>query len=115
LRFAGTVSVNQFILQKINIMKALWFFYIGVAIDCIALLIAFYFMIGDMLKRSSGTNNPLMLFLTLALAALIVVAFLLKNAGKLTAANVLLWIPGLPLAGYGLIVLLFVVLKPDMR
>jgi hypothetical protein len=96
-------------------MKAIWFFYLGAGIDLIALLIAAYFMLSDQIKGSSDANNPLMLIVTLALAALIGAAFWLKGAGKIGAANVLLWIPGLPLAGYGVMILLFVILKPDMR
>ncbi len=96
-------------------MKSIWFFYIGVGVDAIALLIAVYFMLGDMLKGTRGTNNPAMFGLTLAMAALIAGAFLLKNAGKLGLANTLLWVPGLPLAGYGLMILLFIFFKPDMR
>lgn len=42
-------------------------------------------------------------------------AFLLKNSGKLGLANVLLWVPGFPLAMYGLMILLFIIFKPDMR
>jgi hypothetical protein len=96
-------------------MKAIWFFYIGAGIDIFALLIAVYFMVGDALKGISGTNNPTMLSVALLMAALIGAAFWLKSAGKLVAANILLWIPGLPLAGYGLMILLFIILKPDMR
>lgn len=96
-------------------MKSIWFFYIGLGVDAIALLIAVYFMLSDMLKGTRGTNNPTMFGLTLAMAALIVGAFLLKNAGKLGLANILLWVPGLPLAGYGLMILMFIIFKPDMR
>lgn len=96
-------------------MKSIWFFYIGLGVDAIALLIAVYFMFSDMLKGTRGTNNPTMFGLTLAMAALIAGALLLKNAGRLGLANILLWVPGLPLAGYGLMILLFIIFKPDMR
>lgn len=92
-----------------------WFFYIGATIDIIAICVAIYFMLGDALKGRSGTNNPTMLGLTLLVAALVVGAFLLKNAGKIGTANILLWIPGFPLAAYGLMILLFIILKPDMK
>lgn len=96
-------------------MKSIWFFYIGLGVDAIALLIAVYFMLSDMLKGTRGTNNPTMFGLTLAMAALIAGALLLKNAGRLGLANILLWVPGLPLAGYGLMILMFIIFKPDMR
>lgn len=92
-----------------------WFFYIGAGIDIIAFLVAVVMMIGDSLKGRSGTNNPTMLALCLLLGALIVGAFLLKNAGKIGFANALLWVPGFPLACYGLFMLMFIVFKPDMK
>ncbi|MEZ4934456.1 MAG: hypothetical protein R2788_20305 [Saprospiraceae bacterium] len=51
----------------------------------------------------------------LVMGALIGAAFWLKHIGKLGYANTLLWIPGIPLAGYGLMILLFIIFKPDMR
>jgi hypothetical protein len=91
------------------------FFFIGAGIDIIALLIAAGFMIGDALKGRHATNNPTMFLLVLGMAALIGAAFWLKHLGKLDAANALLWLPGIPLGGYVLMVLLFIILKPDMR
>ena len=96
-------------------MKAIWFFYIGAGIDIIALLVAVIFMIDDSLKGRHATNNPMMFGLSLAMAALITGAFLLKNAGRIGFANTLLWLPGIPIAGYGLVMLLFIILKPDMK
>lgn len=96
-------------------MKALWFFYIGAGIDAIALLAAVIMMLQDSLKGYRGTNNPTMLLLTLIMAALIVGAFLLKKAGKIGFANALLWIPAVPLLAYGLMALMFIIFKPDMR
>lgn len=90
-------------------------FWIGAIIDSIAVLVSLYFILDDMAKGRSGTNNPAMIGLTLLVAGLVVGAFLLKNAGKMAAANTLLWIPGFPLAGYGLLILLFIILKPDMK
>ncbi len=90
-------------------MKAIWFFYIGATIDIIALLVALYFIIGDIAKGRSGTNNPIMFLMVFLMMVLIAGAFLLKNAGKVGAANSLLWLPGIPIAGYGLLVLLFII------
>ncbi len=91
------------------------FFYIGAVVDILAWVIAVGFMLNDALRGRNATNNLTMLMLVLALAALIGGAFWLKHLGKLGIANTLLWLPGLPLVGYGLMVLLFIILKPDMR
>jgi hypothetical protein len=96
-------------------MKGIHFFYIGAAIDIIAVLVALYFVLTDLNSPSGGTNNPTMYKALLAMAALIGGAFWLKSAGYTGWANVLLWIPGFPLAAYGLMILLFVIFKPDMR
>jgi hypothetical protein len=96
-------------------MKAIHFFYLGAGIDILALLVAVFFYIKDMFSRYGGTNNPILFFLILAGACLIGGAFWMKAAGKLGLANLLVWIPGVPLAAYGLIILLFIILKPDMR
>lgn len=96
-------------------MKAIHWFYFGAGVDILAVLISLFFVIKDMNSPSGGTNNPAMYKALLAMLAIIGAAFWLKSAGKIIFANILLWIPGLPLAGYGLIVLLFIILKPNMR
>ena len=92
-----------------------WIFYIGADIDIIGLGIVIYMMLGDMLKARHATNNPAMFGLTLLATALVVGAFLLKSTGKIGLANVLLWIPATLLLLYGLFVLMFIILKPDMK
>ena len=92
-----------------------WLFYIGVGVDIMGLCFAIYFILEDVFKGRHGTNNPIMAGLTLLVTALVVGAFLLMNAGKIGAANILGWIPGFPLAAYGLMILLFIILKPDMK
>ena len=96
-------------------MKTIHFFYIGAGIDITGLLIACWMMVSDYFKGISGTNNPMMLTVTLIGILLLGGAFLLKNAGYLKIATALLWVPGAPLFLYGLFILLFIILKPDMR
>lgn len=91
------------------------FFYIGLIIDVIAWLIASGIMIDDKWNGRNGTNNSLMLVLVLAMAALLVGSFLLKRTGHLGMANSLVWLPGIPIAGYGLIVLIMIIGKPDFK
>jgi hypothetical protein len=96
-------------------LKAIHWFYIGLGIDGLAVLIAIFFIVGDHLKGYSGTNNPTMYKALLGMLALLGAAYWLKHIGKVGFANALLWIPGSCLAGYGLMVLAFVIFKPDMR
>ncbi|MCB0518862.1 MAG: hypothetical protein H6577_21145 [Lewinellaceae bacterium] len=96
-------------------MKAIHFFNTGAAIDIIALLAAVWMMVSDSLKGYSGTNNPTMFMVTFIGALIVGGAFLLKSAGYLKIATALLWIPGTPLLLYGFFILLFIILKPDMR
>jgi hypothetical protein len=96
-------------------MKAIHWFYLGAGIDGLAICIAIFHVISDSLKGYRGTNNPTMYKALLGMGALIGVAFLLKYFGKIGFANALLWIPGTLLAGYGLMILLFILFKPDMR
>lgn len=92
-----------------------WLFYIGAGIDIIGLGIVAFMMLDDMLKDRRGTNNPTLLGLTLLVAALVAGAFFLKKSGKIGFANALLWLPATPLLLYGFFILLFIILKPDMK
>ncbi|MEZ4958331.1 MAG: hypothetical protein R2830_00805 [Saprospiraceae bacterium] len=56
-------------------MKSIWFFYIGAGIDLIALAAALLMMLSDLLKGTSGTNNPTMFTVFLLGAALVGGAF----------------------------------------
>jgi hypothetical protein len=97
-------------------MKAIYFFYTAAFIDILALLIAIYFILTDMAYSiGGGTNNPSMYRVLAIMILLVGAAFWLKSIGKIVFANILLWVPAFPLFCYGLMVLLFVVFKPDMR
>ncbi len=92
-----------------------WIFWIGAGIDIIGLGIIIYMMLDDHLKDRHATNNPTVFGITFVATALVVGAFILKHFGKTSLANVLLWIPATPLGLYGLFILLFIILKPDMK
>ncbi len=93
-------------------MKSNLWFYSGLAIDAIILLISASNVISMYSSSayavwSDVTNTPiqgmtnfgrLMLWLIpLALLALMAAAFWLKSRGKMLAANILLWVPALPM------------------
>lgn len=93
-------------------MKGIHFFYLGAGIDIFTVLVALYFVLGDLGSPSGGTNNPSMYTVIFAMLLLIAAAFGLKNAGHIGWANLLLWIPGFPLFCYGLMILAFIIFKP---
>ena len=99
-------------------MKATHFFHIGLVVDSLILILG----IAGILSMSSASEglSPLgkqMLWLFPALLVLIMgAAIALKNAGKLLPANILLWIPALPMLVsillWGGLALLFVIAGP---
>ncbi len=91
-----------------------WSFKIAIATDCLAVLVAFYFLLADYLRQSSSSNGSLAVA-TLAMCGWIGLCFYLHSIGKTSIASTLAWLPAIPLLGYGLIVLLFIILKPDMK
>ncbi len=110
-------------------MKSNFWFYFGLAIDLITLLVTIT-SVSTMLEPTQnldGTYNGgkigdnmtafgrLMTWLIpMVLLVLMAVAFWLKSIGKTLAANILLWIPALPMlamivfwAGFALLFILF--------
>ncbi len=91
-----------------------WSFIIALIVDCIAILIGLYFIISDTIKGSSSDNGMLSVVL-LAACVWIGIAYYLHTHGSPRIGTSMLWVPAIPLLGYGLIVLLMVILKPDFR
>ena len=114
---------SKFMHKKAFSMKAIHFFYIGLAIDALILVLCMSSLLmmksfagnegGSTLDGLSDTGRILLWLIPLLLAALMAVAFWLKNAGKMLPANILLWIPALPmLAGivmWGGLAVLFII------
>lgn len=91
-----------------------WLFLIAVTVDCIAVLVAFYFLIADFIKQSSSSNGPLATA-TLAFCGWIGLCFYLNAYGRPGLAATLAGLPALPLLAYGLIILIMVIGKPDFK
>lgn len=82
-------------------MKSIHLFYIGLAIDAFILLLTAsnIFMYRNTADGYSNTGRMIMMAMPLVLLALIAAAWWLKSVGKMMIANILLWIPALPMAG----------------
>ncbi len=106
-------------------MKSNWLFYLGVSINAIVLWVSTSnaLMMHKNFKGINGTDiSPLegmpawsrltLWLIPLALLALIGLAFWLKTNRKMSAANILLWIPALPMLAmilfWGGLALLFI-------
>lgn len=95
-------------------MKSIHWFYFGMSIDLFILLLTAsnLYMIANTLQGVKISARLMMLAMPLAILALIGIAFWLKTMGKMLAANILVWIPALPMLGgiliWGGLALLFI-------
>ena len=93
-------------------MKSLAF-YIPITVDILAIIIALYFLVTDYIRQSSSSNGMLAL-VTLLMFGYVALSWYLHTK-NISAGTVMAWIPAVPLLLYGVFILLFVILKPDMR
>ncbi|MCK6695828.1 MAG: hypothetical protein L6Q97_27445 [Thermoanaerobaculia bacterium] len=82
-------------------MKNIPWFYIGVGIDAFALLLALtnFFAMRNAGDGLAPAGRIAVVAIPLLLLALIGAAFWLRANGKIQLANILVWIPALPIAG----------------
>lgn len=82
-------------------MKSNYLFYAGVAIDGFVMLLAFsnYMLSRGFENGLTRAGHLASMLIPLAFLVLIALAFWLRASGKTLLANILLWIPALPLAG----------------
>jgi hypothetical protein len=91
-----------------------WTYLIALTVDIIGLLVALYFVISDGIRYARSGNGMLPL-LTLIVCGWVGTSFYLYHHGHPKIAGIMAWIPALPLMGYGLFALMFIVFKPNMR
>ena len=94
-------------------MKSLAF-YIPIVADIIGIIVALYFIISDAARNSSSSNGSLTLA-TLLMCGWVALCFYLRSTKTPALGTVLAWIPATPLILYGIFILLFIIIKPDMR
>jgi len=90
-----------------------WHYILALSVNVIGLIVALYFVITDSIKYSS--SNGSLSLVTLIFCAWVGISYYLYHHGHQSIASIMAWIPAVPLLGYGLFVLMFVILKPDMR
>ncbi len=92
------------------------FYIIAVTINCIAILLVIGNAVYDAftLEYSTGHNDMANLA-GFALAAIVGLSWYLRNHDQQLIANILVWVPAVPLFLTGLMLLLLVVLKPDWK
>ena len=93
----------------------IWLFKIGVAINALAVLIAFFDLVSDAILRPRLPANGLLFLVTLMLGAWVAVAIYLKTTGQLNLATALLWIPGAPLALMGIFFLVMIIVMTTSK
>ena len=88
-------------------------FYIPISVDILAILISFYFIISDYIRQSSSSNGLLTL-ITLLMCGYVALSWYLHSK-NMSLGTIMAWVPAVPLLLYGIFILMFVILKPDMR
>ncbi len=89
-------------------------FYIGFVINALAIIISLIIILYDAIK-GSGSKNGTWLLLVLGLCAWLCLCWYLKSIGKFGLATNLVLLPAIPIGGYGFFVILFIILRPDMK
>ncbi|WAC12746.1 hypothetical protein [Dyadobacter pollutisoli] len=98
----------------------MFWFIAGVCINGIAILGVIGNALYDAftLKYATG-HNTFVNLIGLVLGVIVLIAFSLKSSGKLSTANVLLWIPAAPLflmfVFFAIYMIVIVVTKPNWR
>jgi hypothetical protein len=90
-------------------------FKIAIAADVIAIVVALYFMYKDYFTSYSSSSNGLLSLVTMGLMAWVGFSYYLHTHGSPKIGAIMAWIPAIPILGYGLMILAFVIFKPDMR
>lgn len=105
------IACTTYNILKLKIMS--WQYILALFVNVIGVIVALYFVVSDSINYS--TNNGSLSLVTLIFCAWVGTSYYLYHHGHQVIASIMAWIPAVPLIGYGLFVLMFVILKPDMR
>jgi hypothetical protein len=92
-----------------------WSYKIALLADLVAILVALYFIVADYLKSSRHFRYGLLSLVTLLMCGWVGFSYFLYTSGFQRIGSTMAWVTAFPIMGYGLIILLFIILKPDMR
>ena len=89
-------------------------FIIALIANCLGILVALFFIINDMFYHPS-VKNGLLIQLTLGLSLWTAVSYFLYRHDLKPIASTMAWVTAFPLLGYAVLILAFIILKPDMK
>ena len=92
-----------------------WSYKIALGVDAIGIIVALYFVFSDYIKYADMHSNGSLGMVTMLFCGWVGISYYLYHHGHPGIASAMAWIPAVPLLGYGLFILLFIILKPDMR
>jgi hypothetical protein len=97
----------------------MFWFIAGVVINAIAILGVIGNAVYDAFTLKYGGHNGMVNLIGFVLGVVVLIAFSLKNAGKLSTANVVLWVPAAPLLLFFVFFLIYIIIvmvtKPDWK
>ena len=102
-------------LSHYHIIRMSWIFGIAFTLDCIAILLALYTVIKDRFKYGNYSKTGVLGVITLLVCGWVAVGYLFFHQGYAFIASAMVWVPAIPLLGYALFILAFIILKPDMK
>ena len=92
------------------------FFVLAVSINCIAIFLVIANAIYDAFTMQYPSDRNDIVNLTgVLLIGVVVLSIYLKNTDRLVLANILVWVPAIPLVLTGSMLLLSVLAKPDYK
>lgn len=92
-----------------------WSFKIAFFVDAVTALFAIWTVLSDYFRHPDHPTYGKLALLTVGFCAWIGLSFFLYRTGHETAATRMVWLPAIPILGYAFFVLLFIILKPDMK
>lgn len=92
-----------------------WSYKFALVVDCLALLVALYFIVSDELRSPGNIYNNTLKAVSLGFFLWLLASYLLHRAGLNGFASAMAWLPAIPILGYAFFVLAFIILKPDMK
>lgn len=92
-----------------------WLFKIAFFVDAVAAFFAIWTVLSDYFRHPAHPTYGKLAVLTLVFCGWLGLCFFLYRSGHESAATRMAWLPAIPILGYAFFVLMFIILKPDMK